>query len=266
MASGLGFVLRDATLAFRLSYRLGSEGLFKFHTARVPRTRFAAKAFLYLLLKLTVHVEEPYRTRARAQLHSIFDFRQLLFPPMSKSIRCWKLCHGFVQQAADWIHQFCRFAYIIVTCFHRFIVMFRPVVEISNPSLATTTFNYKRWLAEWRPTPSLSCQCASLSGKTAAGHTLLVRPMSLLPTMLALRNLSDTTWPTEEKFFAHMSSQFDRWLHAWGLDDAFLDRWDVFLMQQWQLHRQQEFSSSEQQERRQLRRLVLLPADHAAST
>ena len=37
-------------------------------------------------------------------------------------------------------------------------------------------------------------------------------------------------------------------------------------MQQWQLHRQQQASSSEQQERCQLRRLVLLPAGHAAST
>ena len=102
--NGLGFVLKEATLAFRVLYRLGrlgSEGTHKFHTARVLRTNFATKLFLYLLLKLTVHVEEPYRTRARAQLRSIFDFRQLLFPPTLKPIRCLQLCHGFVQQAAD---------------------------------------------------------------------------------------------------------------------------------------------------------------------
>ena len=145
---------------------------------------------------------------------------------MSKPIRCLQLCHGFVQQAADWIHQFCLHHPDLFPPFH---CPFRLVVEISNPSLAMTTFNYKRWLAKWHPTPSFSCQCASLSGKTATGHT-----------------------------FARASD-------AWGLDDMYLDRWNVFLTQQWQLHRQQDLSSSEQQERRQLRRLVLLPADHAAS-
>ena len=63
-----------------------------------------------------------------------------------------------------------------------------------------------------------------------------------------------------------MSFQFSRWLHAWGLDDTVLDRWHIFLMQQWQTHTQQDKVSEEQQERRQLRRLVLLPADHASST
>ena len=108
---------------------------------------------------------------------------------------------------------------------------FRPAVEISNPSLATTTFNYKRWLPEWHPFPSLSCQCQSLLGKTTSGHTL-ARASDVASTILALRNLSDTTWPTEESFFAHVSSQFDRWLQARGLGEAFLDGWNVFLMQQ----------------------------------
>ena len=158
--------------------------------------------------------------RDRTQLQSIYEFRQFLFPPMSKPFRCLQLCHGFVQQAADWIHQFCLHHWDLSPPFH---CPFRPVVEISNPSLAVAAFNYERWLAEWCPAPSLLCQCASLSAKTATGHTF-ARASDVTSTMLALRNLSDTTWPTEERFFAHMSSQFHRWLHAWGLNDTFIDR------------------------------------------
>ena len=79
-------------------------------------------------------------------------------PPMSKTIRCLQLQHDFVEEAATWTHEYCLHHREQLPPFH---CPCRPVVEISNPSLAVTTFSYKRWLTEWSCALSFSCQCAS---------------------------------------------------------------------------------------------------------
>ena len=231
-----------------------------FYTSRVLQTTFAKKPFLYLLLKLTVHVEEPYRTRARQQLRSIFEFRQHLFPhpfpPMLKLIRCLQLCHGFVEQAAYWIRDFCLHHSEFFPPFHRPI---RPVVGVSNPSLTTTTFNYKGWL-----------QRALLSGKTASGHSghTFARASDVTTMNLGSRNLADTTLPTEETFFAHMSFQISRWSQAEIWMTLFLTAGTSSscssgrhipsnLIFPRNIRNDANYES---------RRLVLLPANHAAST
>ena len=107
-ALGLGFVLSNAELAFQLLYKLGDEGIGKFHASRVLRATYATALFLYLLWRLTVHLQEPFRMRSRNQLKSVFKFRKLLLPPLHCRIRSLQLSHDFVQALRKWGPRLCQ--------------------------------------------------------------------------------------------------------------------------------------------------------------
>ena len=68
-----------------LLHRLGSDSKEKFHTSRVLRSHSASQEILYLLWSQHFHIDEPWRSRAAAQLKLIFRFRNLMIPPTRPS-------------------------------------------------------------------------------------------------------------------------------------------------------------------------------------
>ena len=227
-ALGLGFVLSNAELAFQLLYKLVDGGIGKFHASRVLRATYATAPVLYLLWRLTVPLQEPFRMRSRNQLKSVFKFRKLLLPPLHCRIRSLQLSHDFVQALRKWVRDFVK----------RHRSLFPPlnypsgaVVDIANPALSIQVFNYKRWLQKWHPMVQWRCACRYLScSPTKSGHCF-ARATDATALKVAQRNLSDTTWPPPSMFFITMEKSFTQWCKLWGLPGQVQDEFNIFLTQ-----------------------------------
>ena len=89
-----------------LLHRLGSDTKEKFYTSRVLRSHSASTEILYLLWSQHFHIDEPWRSRAAAQLKLIFRFRNLMIPPTQATLRLFQLSHGFLQRCRQHFRTF----------------------------------------------------------------------------------------------------------------------------------------------------------------
>ena len=178
---------------------------------------YAGKPFLCLLLILTVHMEELYRTRVRNQMQMIFAFRQYLLPPATKIIRCFQLSTDFVQHAASWLRQFChhnRNMFPPSHCPHS------PIVEAPNPTLATRTLNLEPRHSHGLP---VSCIC-----QTYKEWPYVCSGITGLRFMDWSVNLANTIWPSKDQV-----SQSAGWRTSWELPETVENSWNTFLISRW---------------------------------
>ena len=100
-SEGRLFHLRSQEDVLRLLHELGSEGVAKFNTARLLRSRAAPLPFLYSLVKMSQHMGEPWRTRAVNQLRLILVFRGGALPVSNKILRVLPARPSFILKAKD---------------------------------------------------------------------------------------------------------------------------------------------------------------------
>ena len=144
-----------------LLYRLGSEGVQKFHASRLLRSHQTGNQYLYFLQRLLNSVNEPFQTRARQQLYLVLKFRKLTPAPAPRPLRLPQLAHDFGRLTKQWLSTF------IQQNRHNFPPFLQPtpsIVEIHNPRLGSLVYNYKHWIAQWQPVeaPLALCACADL--------------------------------------------------------------------------------------------------------
>ena len=108
LSEGRLFHLRSQEDVLQLLHELGSEGVAKFNTARLLRSRAAPLPFLYFLVKMSQHMGEPWRTRAVNQLRLILVFRGGALPVSNKILRLLPARPSFILKAKDWVQTFCQ--------------------------------------------------------------------------------------------------------------------------------------------------------------
>ena len=134
---------------------------------------------LYYFLRLSVFVNEPFRSKAqkllaqvlrKRQLQSPTTLTQLLLPPLH--VRNWKALLGTWLQS--WIAS------------HRdlFPSLFLPkiqVVETRSATLGDRIYNYRTWQRRWTPETSFPCRCLDIDDHhihRAHGHAVMVDEFS----------------------------------------------------------------------------------------
>ena len=91
---------------FELLYRLGSEGVQKFHVSRLLRSHQTGNQYLYFLQRLLNNVNEPFETRVRQQLYFALKFRGLTPAPAPRPLRLPQLAHDFARLTKQWFFTF----------------------------------------------------------------------------------------------------------------------------------------------------------------
>ena len=131
-----------------LLHRLGSDTKEKFFTSRVLRSHSASTEILYLLWSQHFHIDEPWRSRAAAQLKLIFRFRNLMIPPTQATLRLFQLSHGFLQRCRQHFRTFLR---LHSHLFPPLQIPASPIVEVKSHTLEHYLFTFRTFLRQWTP-------------------------------------------------------------------------------------------------------------------
>ena len=182
-----------------LLHRLGSDTKEKFYTSRVLRSHSASQEVLYLLWSQHFHIDEPWRSRAAAQLKLIFRFRNLMIPPPQATLRLFQLSHGFLQRCRQHFRGFPRL--------HSYKYQLHQSSR-SSPTHWNTTSSPSAPFYVSGPHLFHPIAAATESDRifldTHTPTTSLASPQNFFPClMLSGANLQDTVWPDERHFLNH---------------------------------------------------------------
>ena len=257
-----------------LLHRLGSDTKEKFYTSQVLRSHSASHEILYLLWSQHFHIDEPWRSRAAAQLKLIFRFRKLMIPPAQATLRLFQLSHGFLQRCRQ---QFRCFLRLHSHLFPPLQVPASPIIEVKSRTLEHYLFNFRTFLRQWTPSSSPQCSCHRIRPdypRHPDSCHIIGFASDLFPgLLLSEAHLQDTVWPDERYFLNHSVAQMDRWLHAWQLPSRLHIEWQHFFRQEWGRHVTHQtdhntgWSSTEVQAfRRFTKGFIVGPGDHFPHT
>ena len=172
-------MLDDIQAHYSILYQLGSNTGASFQAMRDLLSAAFPPTQLYCFLRLSVFVNEPFRSKAqkllaqvlrKRQLQSPTTLTQLLLPPLH--VRNWKALLGTWLQS--WIAS------------HRdlFPSLFLPkirVVETRSATLGDKIYNYRTWQRRWTPETSFPCRCLDIDDHhihRAHGHAVMVDEFS----------------------------------------------------------------------------------------
>ena len=141
-------------------YQLGSNTGASFQAMRDLLSAAFPSTQLYYFLRLSVFVNEPFRSKAQKLLAQVMRKRQLqvpstmtqlLLPPLH--VRDWKA------QLGTWLQRW--------VASHRDLLpsLFLPkirVVETRSATLGDRTYNYRKWQRRWTPNTSFPCRCSDM--------------------------------------------------------------------------------------------------------
>ena len=172
-------MLDDIQAHYSILYQLGSNTGASFQAMRDLLSAAFPPTQLYYFLRLSVFVNEPFRSKAqkllaqvlrKRQLQSPTTLTQLLLPPLH--VRNWKALLGTWLQS--WIAS------------HRdlFPSLFLPkirVVETRSATLGDKIYNNRTWQRRWTPETSFPCRCLDIDDHhihRAHGHAVMVDEFS----------------------------------------------------------------------------------------
>ena len=172
-------MLDDIQAHYSTLYQLGSNTGASFQTMRDLLSAAFPPTQLYYFLRLSVFVNEPFRSKAqkllaqvmrKRQLQSPSTLTQLLLPPLH--VPNWKA------QLGTWLQRW--------VASHRdlFPSLFLPkirVVETRSATLGDRIYIYRTWQRRWTPDMSFPCRCSDIDDchlHRAHDHVVMVDEFS----------------------------------------------------------------------------------------
>ena len=172
-------MLDDIQAHYSILYQLGSNTGASFQVMRDLLSAAFPPTQFYYFLRLSVFVDEPFRSKAqkllaqvlrKRQLQSPTTLTQLLLPPLH--VRNWKALLG------AWLQSW------IASHLDLFPSLFLPtirVVETRSATLGDKIYNYRKWQRRWTPETSFPCCCLDIEDHRvhrAHGHVVVVDEFS----------------------------------------------------------------------------------------
>ena len=172
-------MLDDIQAHYSTLYHLGSNTGASFQAMRDLLSAAFPPTQLYYFLRLSVFVNEPFRSKAQKLLAQVMRKRQLqlpstmtqlLLPPLH--VQNWKA------QLGTWLQRW--------VASHRdlFPSLFLPkirVVETRSATLGDRIYNYRTWQRRWAPDTSFPCRCSDMDASNlhrAHDHAVIVDEFS----------------------------------------------------------------------------------------
>ena len=193
----------------------------------------ASTEILYLLWSqhLVFHIDEPWRSRASAQLKLVFRFRKLMIPLTQATLRLFQLSHGFLQRCRRFFREFLQLN--SPNFFHHYKFPLHPSSRSRPTHWSTTSSPSAAFYASGLLKPLRN---AFVTGSDLTLLDILTPDTSSASFLLPEANLTDTVWPEERYFLNHSVTQMERWLPAWNLPTRLQVEWQHFFRQEWERH------------------------------
>ena len=232
--------------AWEILYDLSSFTRASFEAVKHLRSQKMVDDEVYAIVRLSLCLEEPLKTRVRKLLQKVVEHRKMTWPKQCQtSLSLPFLAHSsFVTSLDAWLKALVlRFRPILVP-FH---LPASRVRESSLQSCKDILHNVHVWnrllLSEGES--CLTCKCADLQlpsecfvdGHLAAGIELL-GSLHYDLWYLGQGSANSTFFPSKTKFFTDALQSFDKWRRNHGLSSNVTASFRVFLQEQWKLHEQ----------------------------
>ena len=246
--------------AWELLFDIASFTRASFEALKLLRSERFVDDDVYAILRLSLSLEEPLKTRVRQLLKGVVRHRLMTWPSGHSSLRIPFLAHaGFAHSLERWLSATVqRFKHVLVP-FH---LPSRKIRETKHQACKDLLHNVPKWdqFLQQNGTQQLPCPCAQfrdrlspvcfVQGHVATGVEMLGAIHSELQ-FLGQGSANSTFFPSLQQYLRVACKGFGTWRKVHGLPLCLEDDFVEFLKQQWHLH-----SASVQQHHRLDWRLV----------
>ncbi|CAE7465974.1 unnamed protein product, partial [Symbiodinium microadriaticum] len=217
-----------------------------------------------LLYRLANHMEQPWRSKARARLRRVLTFRNATVPKFNLPLKIPFLAHSaFKNNVQKWVSKLIRQHRHVLIPYH---LPTKTIQELPHPALNKVLWNHMhKVIAQgryWEPEP---CKCHEFllehpraeqhEGHVATGLETLdfCKGQSNLGAAFANVGACNAFFSSKQRLHDQVLEQLRRWLkhHLFPNDDRILESFEAFFEEQWQQHKEQQ-----RHERRLTHRLI----------
>ena len=153
-------MLDDIQSHYSVLYQLGSNTGASFQAMRDLLPAAFPPTQLYYFLRLSVVVNEPFRSKAQKLIHKVLHKRQLQLPSTMTQLLLPPLhAQNWKAQLGTWLQRW------VASHRDQFPSLFLPkirVVETRSATLGDRIYNYRGWQRRWTPDTTFPCRCSDL--------------------------------------------------------------------------------------------------------
>ena len=153
-------MLDDIQSHYSVLYQLGSNTGASFQAMRDLLSAAFPPTQLYYFLRLSVVVNEPFRSKAQKLIHKVLHKRQLQLPSTMTQLLLPPLhAQNWKAHLGSWLQRW------VASHRDQFPSLFLPkirVVETRSATLGDRIYNYRGWQRKWTPDTSFPCRCSDL--------------------------------------------------------------------------------------------------------
>ncbi|CAE7328151.1 tauD, partial [Symbiodinium sp. KB8] len=205
-----------------------------------------------LLYRLANHMEQPWRSKARARLRRVLTFRNATVPKYNMPLKIPFLAHNDFKRNVEFITKLIRQHRHVLTPYH---LPTKTIQEMPHPALNKVLWNHMCQVTtqgrHWKPEP---CKCKEFlqehpraehhEGHVATGlETLEFRKgQSNLGDVFANIGACNAFFPSKRRLHEQKLNQLRGWLrhHLFPNDDPIMDSFTSFFEEQWTRHKEQQ--------------------------
>ena len=249
---------------WKILYAISSDTKQEYDASRELRSGKHDNETVTLLYRLANHMEQPWRSKARARLRRVLTFRNATVPKFNLPLKIPFLAHSaFKNNVQKWVSKLIRQHRHVLIPYH---LPTKTIQELPHPALNKVLWNHMhKVIAQgryWEPEP---CKCHEFllehpraeqhEGHVATGLETLdfCKGQSNLGAAFANVGACNAFFSSKQRLHDQVLEQLRRWLkhHLFPNDDRILESFEAFFEEQWQQHKEQQ-----RHERRLTHRLI----------
>ena len=233
---------------WKLLYAISSDTKQKYDASRELRSGKHGNETVTLLFRLANHMEQPWRSKARARLRLVLQFRNASVPKFNLPIKIPFWAHpSHKANVKKFLGDLIRKHIKTLIPYH---LPTKTVQELPHPSLTKVLWNHKRKVTDlgrhWR---QQECSCIKFAkqhprAQLHEGHIATgMETLSMPPSLAILSNVggSNAFFPSKRRLQEQFMDSFRRWIthHQFPRDQRILDEFQELCQQEWTLHTKQ---------------------------
>ena len=228
-------------MGWDLLMMLATGGQLAFDASRRLRSSEFSHLHVFAYHRLANHLEDPPRTRVKALLKQVLQFRGLALPCQRKPLGIQMLVHtGFKTAVKTFLRQQMVGSKSFLVPFH---LPSTQVVAAKAMSIKDILYNHLKLQKSWSWTIPPMCPCSNFCAQhpelqKAHGH--IASPARLLNISTRLREVlrhsaSTEVSPSFRQYLDNTSTKIQQWMHN-GLNNFKVEDWQQFIGEPWQFH------------------------------
>ena len=229
-------------MGWDLLMMLAAGGQLAFDASRRLRSSEFSHLHVFAFHRLANHLDDPPRTREKALLKQVLQFRALALPRQCRPLIIQMLAHtGFKTAVKTFLRQQMVGSKAFLVPFH---LPSTQVVAGKAESIKDILYNHLRLQKSWSWTIPPMCPCSNFCVQhpqlqKAHGHIASPARLLNISTRLCevLRHSASTEVPPSfRQYLNSTSTKIQQWMHNNGLNNFKVKDWQQFIGEQWQYH------------------------------